>query len=83
MFLADDPRADGRFHRQQFLPLALEHAFDVRILDLQAIIVDNKAGANGNLGAERVAKSAPDGDTMLLCDTGALASAAIAAVLAS
>ncbi|MEP6964168.1 MAG: tripartite tricarboxylate transporter substrate binding protein [Polaromonas sp.] len=39
----------------------------------QSIIVDNKAGANGNLGADYVAKSAPDGYTLLLCDTGALA----------
>jgi tripartite-type tricarboxylate transporter receptor subunit TctC len=39
----------------------------------QTVIVENKAGANGNLGADFVAKSAPDGYNLLLCDTGALA----------
>jgi tripartite-type tricarboxylate transporter receptor subunit TctC len=39
----------------------------------QPVIVENRTGANGNVGADYVAKSAPDGYTLLLSDVGALA----------
>src|SRR6516162_1274684 len=39
----------------------------------QQIVIDNRGGAGGSIGARQVAKSAPDGSTILLAFTGTLA----------
>ncbi len=46
--------------------LAREIAARLQVSLKQTIVVDNKAGAGGVLGADSVAKAAPDGYTMLL-----------------
>src|SRR4051794_4518246 len=38
----------------------------------QPVVIENKPGANGNVGADFVAKSAADGYTLLLTDVGGL-----------
>ena len=38
----------------------------------QPVVVDNKPGSSGNLGADMVAKSVPDGHTLVLMDVGNL-----------
>jgi tripartite-type tricarboxylate transporter receptor subunit TctC len=41
----------------------------------QPVVVENKQGASGNLGADFVAKAEKDGHTMLITDVGTLAAA--------
>src|SRR4051794_41108964 len=39
----------------------------------QSVVIENKAGANGAIGADYVAKSEPDGHTLFLTTVGAVA----------
>jgi tripartite-type tricarboxylate transporter receptor subunit TctC len=39
----------------------------------QPVVIENRAGASGNIGADAAAKSAPDGYTLLMATTGVMA----------
>jgi tripartite-type tricarboxylate transporter receptor subunit TctC len=43
----------------------------------QQVVIENRAGAGGNIGAEAAAKSAPDGYTIFMCTTSQAISASL------
>lgn len=53
-------------------PIARKLAEKLHIRWGQPVIVENRPGANGIVGTNYVAKSAPDGYTLILCSVGAL-----------
>ena len=52
----------------------LSRVFDPKLTENwgQSVIVDNRGGGSGVIGAEIVARAAPDGYTLLFGDVGAL-----------
>lgn len=49
----------------------------------QPVIVDNRAGASGNIGVSSVAKAEPDGSTLLIVSSSFISNAAVAGARAS
>jgi tripartite-type tricarboxylate transporter receptor subunit TctC len=65
--IAPGPAASPRDLRARWVAEQLTAALG------RPVIVDNKPGAGGNIGMEAAAKSAPDGRTLVLVDSGTLA----------
>src|SRR5215210_857826 len=64
--IAPGPPASPRDIRARWVAEQLTSALS------QPVIVDNRAGAGGNIGMEAAARSAPDGRTLVIVDTGTL-----------
>lgn len=65
--IAPGPPASPRDIRARWVAEQLAAALN------QPVIVENRAGAGGNIGMEVAAKSAPDGRTLVIVDVGTLA----------
>ena len=65
--IAPGPAGSPRDMRARWAAEQLGPALD------RTVIVDNKAGAGGNIGTEAAARSAPDGRTLVIVDSGTLA----------
>jgi tripartite-type tricarboxylate transporter receptor subunit TctC len=65
--IAPAPPGSPRDLRARWVAEQLGPALD------RTVIVDNRAGAGGNIGMEAAARSAPDGRTLVIVDNGTLA----------
>lgn len=65
--IAPGPPGSPRDLRARWVAEQLGPALD------RTVIVDNRAGAGGNIGMEAAARSAPDGRTLVIVDNGTLA----------
>lgn len=65
--IAPGPAGSPRDLRARWVAEQLSSALE------RAVIVENRAGAGGNIGMEAAARSAPDGRTLVIVDNGTLA----------